>query len=120
MKTEKQITSPFEVKTHAIACKVLKKDPKKSVSVHDKQDDIAKAINKIDKFKADFKKTDQLKWTPYFVVDASGFRFDGSYCDDSGSYACVGSRLCFRFRSKEISDFFGKQHIALHKKAYYK
>lgn len=120
MKKPNQITSPFDVKTHAVACKVLKKDPKKSVSVHEKQDDIAKAINKLDKFKADFKKRDQEKWTPYFVADASGFRFGISFCAYSGSGTTVGSRLCFRFRNQEISDFFGKQHIALHKKAYYK
>jgi len=117
---QKQITSPLQVKNHAIACKVLNKDPKKSTSVHDQQDDIANAINKLDKFKPSYKKTDQEKWTPYFIVDASGFRFYYSDCDNSFSIAFVGSRLCFRFRNQEISDFFGKQHIALHKKAYNK
>ena len=117
---QKQITSPLQVKSHAIACKVLNKDPKKSTSVHDQQDDIANAINKLDKFKPSWKKTDQQKWTPYFVADASGFRFRHSFCAFSLSSSLVGSRLCFRFRNEEISDFFGKQHIALHKKAYNK
>jgi hypothetical protein len=99
---------------------VLGKDPKKVSSVHDQQDDIANAMNKLDKFKPSFKKSDQEKWTPYFIVDAAGFRFVSSSCDASDSIAYVGSRLCLRFRNKGISDFFGKQHVALHKKAYYK
>jgi hypothetical protein len=117
---KKGITSPFDVKSHAIACKVLNKDPKKVTSVHDQQDDIANAINKLDKFKPSFKKPEQQKWTPWMVVDSSGFRFADSDCDDSGSGTVVGSRLCLRFRTREISDFFGKQFIALHKKAYNK
>lgn len=110
--------TPFDVKTHAIACKVLNKDPKKVTTAHEKQGDIANAINKLDGFKASWKDQQQEKWTPYFMVDASGFRFFYSRYGRSGSSAGVGSRLCFRFRNKEISDFFAKQHIALHKKAY--
>lgn len=117
---KKQITSPFEVKSYAIACKILNKDPNKATSIHDQLDDIANAMNKIDKFKASFKKQDQQKWMAYFFVNASGFRFDVSYCDYDLSYSGVGSRLCLYFRTQEISDFFGKQYIALHKKAYYK
>ena len=108
------------MKNHLIACRVLKKDPKKVTSVHDQQDDIANAINKLDKFKPSWKNEDQQKWTPYFYVDSSGFRFDYSYYGNRHSGAVVGSRLCHRFRNEEISDFFGKQHIALHKKAYNK
>lgn len=117
---KKQPTSALDITSHAIACKVLKKDPKKVTSVHDQQDDIAKAMNKLDKFKASWKKREQEKWTPWFIIDASGFRFAYSRYDVSDSRTHVGSRLCLRFRTKEISDFFGKQHIALHKRAYNK
>lgn len=117
---KKVITSPFDIKSHAIACKVLNKDPKKVTSVHDQQDDIANAINKLDKFKPSWKKTDQEKWTPWMRVDVSGFRFGSSGYAGSDSSTAVGSRLCLRFRNQEISDFFGKQFIALHKKAYNK
>lgn len=110
--------TPFDVKTHAIACKVLNKDPKKVTTAHEKQGDIANAINKLDGFKPSWKDTDQQKWTPYFIADSSGFRFHYSGYGHSRSGTFVGSRLCFRFRNEKISDFFAKQHIALHKKAY--
>lgn len=115
---KKKSLTPFDVKTHSIACKVLNKDPKKVTTAHEKQGDIANAINKLDGFKPSWKDHDQQKWTPYFIADSSGFRFSGSDCGRSVSSSCVGSRLCFRFRNEKISDFFAKQHIALHEKAY--
>lgn len=108
----------FDVTSHAIACQVLGKDPRKVTSVHEMQNDIAKAINNLDKFKPSFKKSDQQKWRPYFYVNASGFRFRCSSCVISFSIPDVGTRLCMHFRTKEMSDFFGKKFLSLHKKAY--
>jgi len=120
MKKKKPITSALDVKSHADACKILKLDPKKVMSIHDQIDNIAKAMNKLDKFKASFKKEDQQKWRAFFYVNASGFRFGHSFCDRAYTASSVGSRLCLYFRTEEISDYFGKQFLALHKKAYNK
>ena len=77
-------------------------------------------MNKLDKYKADFKNPNQEKWRSYFYVNASGFRFDDSYYDLAATLSAVGSRLCFYFRNREISDFFRKQHFKLHKKSFYR
>lgn len=53
----------------------------------------------------------ERKWFPYFSF-GSGFGFSGSNYDDWDASTAVGSRLCFR--SKELSDYFGKQFIDLH------
>lgn len=62
----------------------------------------------------DFSNSNQQKWIPIFKFSAgSGFGFSASnyYCDYTN--AGVGSRLCFP--SEELSDYFGKQFIELHR-----
>lgn len=112
-------TTAFDVTSHGIACQVLGKDPKKVTSVHEMQNDIAKAINKIDGFVPSFKKPEQEKWRPYFYVNASGFRFHCSKRVRSDSHPDVGSRLCMYFRTDEISEFYATQHLELHKNVFY-
>ncbi|MBL7902922.1 MAG: hypothetical protein JNK73_13075 [Bacteroidia bacterium] len=110
---------PTDITSHNKACEVLGKDPKVSANIHDQLDDIADAINKVDnEFKADFENTDQPKWRPYFIMDRAGVRFGNSGYGRSHSDATVGSRLCQRFRTEEISDFFGKQFESMHIKSF--
>lgn len=117
----KTTIKPTKITTHKIACKVLGKDPKESTNIHDQLDDIADAINKSDdNFMADFNNPKQKKWRPYFIVDASGFRFSVSGVGRGRSYSDAGSRLCQYFRSEENADFFAKQHFILHKKCFYR
>lgn len=110
-----------DINSHETAAKVLGKDPKESTNIHDKLDDIADAINKLDgDFIADFKDQNQQKWRPYFIIDASGFRFVNSYYAFSYSHTDVGSRLCQYFRSEEAADYFGKTFFQLHEKCFFK
>jgi hypothetical protein len=110
-----------EIKSHADACRVLGKDASESTNIHDQLDDIADAINILDgDFLADFKDPSQKKWRPFFIVDSSGFRFDGSYYGGSRSLTTVGSRLCQFFKSEEAADYFGKEFFALHEKCFNK
>lgn len=62
----------------------------------------------------DFSNSNQQKWIPIFKFSAGSgfvFSFSGYYCADTA--ATVGSRLCFP--SEELSDYFGKQFIELHR-----
>ncbi len=73
---------------------------------------ITKALNG-DDWEADYTDSNQKKWTPWFSSSASGFAFQGSLYDYSGTYAFLGARLCFK--SKEISDYAGKQFLQTYK-----
>lgn len=80
---------------------------------------ITKALN--EDWLPDFSNPNEYKYYSWFKFDrSSGFRFDGSAYGVDNSTSDVGSRLCLYFRTKEISDYFGKQFLALHKKAYNK
>lgn len=70
--------------------------------------DIANAIRKAD----NNHKPTAGDWFPYFYN--SGFRFVFSCCVHGASSSDVGSRLCYRFRTKEQADFFGRQFNDLH------
>ena len=72
---------------------------------------IAKAINQ--GWSPDWSDADQYKYYPYFKVLSSGFGFSGSDCGYAGTYANVGSRLCFE--SREKSDYAAAQFIDLYK-----
>lgn len=110
-----------DIKSHEDACRVLEKNPAESTNIHDHLDDIADAINRLDgNYQANFKDEDQQKWRPFFYVDASGFRFGASHYVLSLSLTAVGSRLCCYFRSREASDYFGKQFEAMHKECFFK
>ena len=63
----------------------------------------------------DFSNSNQEKWFPWFKFSAgSGFVFSVSGYYYGRTVACVGSRLCFP--TQELSDYFGKQFIELHRK----
>lgn len=109
-----------DITSHEQACVVLGKDFNASENIHQQLDDIADAINKTDNYYvADFKNSER-KWRPYFIVDASGFRFVLSFYGDSFSSPCVGSRLCFYFRTEEIANYFGIQFLKLHEKCFFR
>ena len=55
----------------------------------------------------------ERKWIPYFVMSAAGFRFSGSFCDDSVAIAGCGSRL--RFKSEALAKYTGEQFTELYK-----
>ena len=63
----------------------------------------------------DFSNSNQEKWFPWFKFSASS-RFDFSYSAYYYDHAStpVGSRLCFP--NEELSNYFGKQFIELHRK----
>lgn len=62
----------------------------------------------------DFSNSNQEKWFPWFKFSAgSGFGFSGSGCGYGRTLAAVGSRLCFP--NEELSNYFGKQFIKLHR-----
>jgi hypothetical protein len=62
----------------------------------------------------DWNDTSQRKWYPWFHCSAgSGFDFSySSYCCDD-TITLVGSRLCFP--TQELSDYFGKHFIDIHR-----
>ena len=63
----------------------------------------------------DFSNSNQEKWFPWFKFSAdSGFVFSDSHYGYDGTHASVGSRLCSP--TQELSDYFGKQFIELHRK----
>lgn len=53
--------------------------------------------------------TDQRKWTPWYNVTGSGFRFDGSYCTDTGTCSVLGPLLTFP--DEKTSDYVGQTFI---------
>lgn len=59
----------------------------------------------------DWDDSDQYKYYPWFVMSASGFRFDD--CDYWRAYSNCGSRLCLK--SRKLAEYAGKQFTALFK-----
>lgn len=57
----------------------------------------------------------ELKWRPWFDMDAPGFRFFDSGYVYARSYSAGGSRLCYV--SEEVSDFVATHYIDLWEKA---
>lgn len=78
-------------------------------------DIIAEALQ--EGFPADYGDSKSEKWRPWFEWDkrASGFVFSYSYYDSTRANSGLGSRGAFA--TCEISDYFGKQFIALHNEA---
>jgi hypothetical protein len=71
---------------------------------------LAKALNQ--GWTPDWNNSNEYKYFPWFEMGGpSGFRFDGSDYWDACSG--VGSRLCYKTR--ELSDYAGKQFIDLYK-----
>lgn len=124
MSTKLPITD--RVKTFADACKVAKvkqadiipfsgkklRRRQKVANAHAKLDLIAEVLR--EGVVMDYSNHDQFKYRPWFEMSnkpGSGFRFIGSVYVISGTGSAGGSRLCFPTR--ELSDYFGKQFIAL-------
>jgi len=112
-----------QVKTFEDACKVLgistdtpdvSKMPKshqKALIAHYKLIIIAEALN--EGWKPDWSNWDEYKYYPWFEYDksGSGFGFNYSYWTYTDS-DFTGSRLCFK--TKELSNYIGKQFLELY------
>lgn len=73
---------------------------------------VAKALR--GDWEPDYEIRSQYKWEPFFYwTPGSGFVFAGSFCVCADASAGSGSRLCFP--NKEMSDYFGKQFIEIHR-----
>ena len=72
---------------------------------------IIKAVN--GPFKQDWNSWDQKKWSPWFALNAPGFRFDAAFCDYVSAYVTGGPRLCLR--SKGRAEFVGRYCITLYR-----
>lgn len=73
---------------------------------------LAKAIR--GDWEPDYEDRTQQKWEPYFYYQSgSGFVFSGSDFGCGYARTDAGARLCFP--TEEMSDFFGKQFIEIHR-----
>jgi len=76
---------------------------------------IAKALNEV--WVPDWNDSSQYKYFPYFDMESSSA--GGFVCNDYGSrgtYAAVGSRLCFK--SRELAEYAGKQFKDIYEEYY--
>ena len=76
---------------------------------------IAKALNEV--WVPDWNDSSQYKYFPYFDMESSSA--GGFVCNDYGSrgtYAAVGSRLCFK--SRELAEYAGKQFKGIYEEYY--
>jgi len=69
--------------------------------------EIVKALN--EGWVPNYNDSGEYKYTPYFYLDAPGFRFDDSYCTYTGAYTGTGSR--FALKSRELADYAGRQFV---------
>lgn len=117
-----------KIKTFEDACKALKLDPKKLPDVsalpklhqkaliaHYKLVIIAQALN--EGWTPNWNDYNEYKYYPWLKVKASAKKPSGSglsyhVCVCPGSYAGVGSRLCFK--TSELAEYAGKKFIKLY------
>ena len=112
------------VKTYEDACRELSMNPldkNKLIGFGFTKHDIAykklvtiiKALN--EGWVPDVCDSSVYRWYPWFKTNGSpsSFAFGGSYCGDARAAAGGGSRLCLK--SKELSEYCGKQFIDLWK-----
>jgi hypothetical protein len=117
-----------KIKTFEDACKALSIDASKlpdvsilpqqhqdAITAHYKLVIIAEALN--EGWKPNWNDRSEYKYYPWFEVKASknkpsgsGVSYDG--CAYWGSYASIGSRLCFK--SSELAKYAGKQFKKLY------
>lgn len=111
------------VKSFADACEVLQLDPAKVLPYAEDTTDpeeindnafkklkiIVKALN--EGWKPVYDGTQWHYW-PVFRHNNAGFGFSGTYYVAWGTSAFVGSRL--EFKSRELSDYAGKQFIEIY------
>lgn len=119
VKTQIRFVKATDIKSHADACKVLGKDPKATKTTGKQQVQIATAMNKLAKFKADFENSDQKKWYGIFLINKNGFGFSLSLFGHWHSTSDAGARLCFYFATQEDAEHFCKHFLPLHKKHFY-
>ena len=72
---------------------------------------IAEALN--EGWIPDWDNNNEYKYYPWFEMSASSFAFIASVCAIAYAAAGSGSRLCLK--SKELSEYYGKQFIDLWK-----
>ena len=79
---------------------------------------IAQTWNKADDFVPDFSDEEQEKWFPSFKYNKNVAKFVYSLtnCTFLSTYACLGSRLCFK--TTERAEQFGKQFADLYNKVF--
>lgn len=110
------------VKTYEDACRELSMNPldkNKLIGFGFTKHDIAyqklvtiiKALN--EGWVPDVCDSSVYRWYPWFKTNGSPFAFDDSYYDNANAFAGGGSRLCLK--SKELSEYCGKQFIDLWK-----
>lgn len=107
------------IKTFEDACEELGIKPGDVFNSQDDFDDIArkklkviaKALN--EGWFPDWDNSSERKWYPWFNLSSSGFGFVVSVYVYTDSLANCGSRLCFK--TEELSNYFGRQFIELHK-----
>lgn len=98
------------IKTFEDACEVLGISQIYGAQLHavDKLKLIAEALN--EGWTPDWQNSSQYKYTPYFRHNGTAFVYYGFNC--WGSFAGVGSRLCFK--NSELAIYAGKQFIDLY------
>lgn len=112
-----------KIKTFAEACKVIGMDPNDFELPAD-ADAVEKSINAYRKlvkvivpalnegWVADFADSSQRKYYPWFYNYRAGSGFSGTYYDDSRTFTCVGSRLCFK--SADLATYAATQFIDIY------
>jgi hypothetical protein len=125
MKTEKKGGVMSRIKTFEDACEELGIEPNeffqgsidnglmndiKSIVAYSQLIIICRALN--EGWTPDWTNSDQNKYCPYFIKKVPGFGFSGTDCDGWYSFACVGSRLCFK--NCELAEYAGKQFESIY------
>jgi hypothetical protein len=102
------------------ACEETGQDPNDKKFTTGTPDDIAYQKKKVivkalcEEWVPDWNDGSQKKWYPWFRWSAgSGFDFSYSYYYYGNPFTIVGSRLCFP--TQELSDYFGKHFIDIHR-----
>ena len=69
--------------------------------------EIVKALN--EGWVPDYDDSSEYKYTPYFYLNAPGFRFGGSYFTHSAAGTGAGSR--FALKCRDLADYAGRQFV---------
>ena len=116
------------VKSYTDACNVLGIEPMNEQDMkargyrpdeiaRRKLETITEALN--EGWKPDWNNTDEYKYYPYFYIKenakaqgTAGLAFAHTFSTASSTYACVGSRLCFK--TEAMSDYAGRTFTELY------
>ena len=127
MKTAKNTTKEFDFSSITSVEEALNRvdentriDYLKSIEGYNTPDEIAYKQKKLvakairGDWEPDYDNLNQRKWEPFFYASSgSGVVFAHSICCCVSTITRTGARLCFP--NEEMSDFFGKQFIDLHR-----